>query len=597
MSSTERRNGGGGGDVGGYAAGGIGAVYLILGVCVWLGFRIGQLLGDPPRPMAGPLTLPIELVSGKLTPIPERGGIAAVVVCFVLVTASLVAFAAFMRRRKPKRSIDRAAAHMGRGRELGRLTRREVTQKATELGVTASPGLPLGRAIAGNTELLADWESSAVGLAGARVGKTTSIVVPWIMAAPGACLYTTNRRDVSDAVRGSRPGRHLLFDPQSIVGEKPAFYVDFLQDYVMSGPQGSEVKAQALANIFATATAPPDSRADRFFDPNGQKLLGHLLHAAALKGYALTKVYEWVVDERNMEAAKILTAEKFELSAKSVLAIINSPEKQRGGIFATAELCISWLTNRAAVEWLTPAPGRPKFDPAAFAASHDTIGLVSREGGGTLSALTTALTATICEAAEYLASRSPRGRLPVPMTCVLDEAANVCRWPALPDVYSHYGGRGIILISILQSWSQGVGVWGERALTAMWSAASVNLFLGGVREVKFLKELGELIGTYRVQQTSSSSSRNGRSTSYSETQEEILSTADLGAIPRGRALLLASGVRPTLVRTIPWWETKDAAAIKASIAQHDPTATSAAAETAAEAAEWDVAPAGAGWAA
>ena len=42
---------------------------------------------------------------------------------------------------------------------------------------------------------------------------------------------------------------------------------------------------------------------------------------------------------------------------------------------------------------------------------------------------------------------------------VLDEAANVCRWRDLPNLYSHYGSRGIILMTILQSWSQGVEVW------------------------------------------------------------------------------------------------------------------------------------------
>nr|WP_258374267.1 TraG/TraD/VirD4 family protein [Curtobacterium sp. MCBD17_032] len=43
-----------------------------------------------------------------------------------------------------------------------------------------------------------------------------------------------------------------------------------------------------------------------------------------------------------------------------------------------------------------------------------------------------------------------------PLLCILDEAANVCRWKDLPDLYSHYGSRGIPIMSIFQSWSQGV---------------------------------------------------------------------------------------------------------------------------------------------
>ena len=53
------------------------------------------------------------------------------------------------------------------------------------------------------------------------------------------------------------------------------------------------------------------------------------------------------------------------------------------------------------------------------------------------------LTVAVTEAAEGLAKRSPGGRLVVPLVAVLDEAANVCRWPELPNLYSHCGSRGI----------------------------------------------------------------------------------------------------------------------------------------------------------
>jgi hypothetical protein len=35
------------------------------------------------------------------------------------------------------------------------------------------------------------------------------------------------------------------------------------------------------------------------------------------------------------------------------------------------------------------------------------------------------------------------------MTGVPDEAANVCRWRELPNLYSHYGSRGVALMTIL----------------------------------------------------------------------------------------------------------------------------------------------------
>ena len=65
------------------------------------------------------------------------------------------------------------------------------------------------------------------------------------------------------------------------------------------------------------------------------------------------------------------------------------------------------------------------------------------------------------------------------MLGVLDEAANVCRWKELPNLYSHYGSRGIVLMTILQSWSQGVDVWGQSGMRKLWSAANVAVYGGG----------------------------------------------------------------------------------------------------------------------
>ncbi len=52
----------------------------------------------------------------------------------------------------------------------------------------------------------------------------------------------------------------------------------------------------------------------------------------------------------------------------------------------------------------------------------------------------------------------------------------------------------------------------------------------------------------------------------------MLDVADLGALPKGRAVVLASGARPTLARTLPWMDGPQAEAVRASIRAHDPAA-------------------------
>ncbi|WP_367734248.1 type IV secretory system conjugative DNA transfer family protein [Microbacterium sp. LMI1-1-1.1] len=218
---------------------------------------------------------------------------------------------------------------------------------------------------------------------------------------------------------------------------------------------------------------------------------------------------------------------------------------------------------------------RPQFDPHAFVRSSDTLYSLSKEGKGTAGPLVTALTAATVEAAEEYATTLPGGRLQTPMLGILDEAANVCRWHDLPDLYSHYGSRGIVLMTILQSWSQGVQVWGRDGMRKLWSASNVAIYGGGVKEPEFLNELSQMIGDYDRRTTSTSVGRGTRSTSHGVQRERTLDVADLGSLPRGRAVVLASGAPATLVETVPWMNGPHADALRASIAAHDPLKTSA----------------------
>jgi type IV secretory pathway TraG/TraD family ATPase VirD4 len=256
-----------------------------------------------------------------------------------------------------------------------------------------------------------------------------------------------------------------------------------------------------------------------------------------------------------------------------VMGHIREPEKQRAGVYGTARQMVSCLTDREVSQWVTPARDttvdtdpRPQFVPEEFVRGKGTLYSLSREGVGTAGPLVTALTVAVVEAAEKYATSQPGGRLATPLLGILDEAANVCRWKALPDQYSHYGSRGIILMTILQSWSQGVEVWSLEGMRKLWSASNVKIYGGGVSEVGYLDELSRLIGQYSYINVSRSHSKHGSSSSRQENKDEILSVADLTALPRLRAILLASGAPATMIETIPWMNGPHAQKVKDSLA-------------------------------
>ncbi|RII93742.1 hypothetical protein [Clavibacter californiensis] len=72
-------------------------------------------------------------------------------------------------------------------------------------------------------------------------------------------------------------------------------------------------------------------------------------------------------------------------------------------------------------------------------------------------------------------------------------------------------------------------------------------------------------------------SKGVRSTSTALKRESILEVAELVDLPRGRAVMLSSGIRAALLRTAPWFQgpKEQVAGIQASIAAHDPASQTA----------------------
>lgn len=549
-------------------------LYIALGVlavgcgAVYAATHLGAWLAGTPTPPADPWATLFGVLDGTVAWTPQ-----ATVVLVALTAGTfaglLVVLAARRRSRHGGSRVDDTARWLGRTHEITPITTGHASHTATRLGVDR-PGVRIGTAVATGKPVWGTWEDTHLDVWGPRTGKTTSRAIPAILDAPGAVLVTSNKRDVVDATRRPRgdAGQVWVFDPQGLADEPPAWWWNPLS-YVTD-----EVKAARLAEHFATGSRPPGARTDAFFDPAGQDVLAALLLAAAADHRPITEAYRWLSRPTDDTGVDILRDAGYPLTAEQLAGHIAAPDRQRGGVFGTAQQMASCLTNRQAALWVTPDSyeRRPQFDPHTFVAGPHTLYLLSKEGRGTAGPLTTALTVAVIEAAEDLARTSPAGRLPVPLLGVLDEAANVCRWKDLPELYSHFGSRGIVLMTILQSWSQGVDVWGDAGMRKLWSAANIAVYGGGVKDAEFLDMLSKLIGDYDKSTRSISTGRGHRSITEQLSRERIMDPADLAALPAGRAVVLASGARPTLIQTEPWMTGPHAEAVRQSLALHDPAA-------------------------
>lgn len=539
---------------------------------VWASIHLGWRIAGLGQPDGGLWTILFGVLSGDITWPPASTLIATSTLAIVGVLVAGVRTLSVRRRGKRSR-VDQSASYLGVRHDIEPLTKPAVTVKARRFGVDIStPGVPIGITVATREPLYGSWEDMHIDIWGPRTGKTTSRAVPAILAAPGSVLVTSNKRDIVDATRDLRAERGpvWVFDPQALAGEIPETWWWNPLSYVTD-----EVQAAKMADHFASGSRAPGARTDAFFDPAGQDLLAGLLLAAAVDHRPITDVYRWLTRPTDTTPMKLVNQAGYELTADQLAGVLYAPDKQRGGIYGTAQQMANCLTNRHIATWITPQgpdDRRRQLQAEDFVhADGGTLYSLSKEGTTTAGPLVTALTAAITEAAETLAAGSPGGRLATPLLGVLDEAANVCRWRDLPALYSHYGSRGIVLMTILQSWSQGVDVWGESGMRKLWSAANIAVYGGGVKERDFLDMLAATIGDYDKTTRSVTTGKGQRTTSHQLTRERILDPADLAALPPGRAIVIASGARPTLITTQPWMVGPHADAIRASLTNHDPS--------------------------
>ncbi|WP_433603737.1 type IV secretory system conjugative DNA transfer family protein (plasmid) [Nocardia sp. CA-135953] len=521
--------------------------------------------------------------------------------------------------RRPKlqrQPIDERAQYMGRGKALQPLTAQTVAKAAKRLDVKfpnapvaekhdvpLRSGVSIGMPVIGGDLLFASYEDLHVDIWGPRQGKSTSRVIPAVLEAPGSVLTTSNKSDVVAATMAMRSevGPCFVFDPQRIAGQTEPWSWDPLS-YVIAPEQrpklpqpkaqlhavsdgvfvdepddigdrdveiplvwGAEQRAAQLAAHFADGDDGEDARKDAFFDPAGEELLAQLLLAAALADRPISQVWEWLTNETNTEPARILDLAGHHLASKGLFGEFNADPKQRSGVFGTARKMARILKSPELRPWIEHGGNRRRFDHREFARSDSsTLYLLSMEGAGSAGPILNALTAAVLECSIQRAAVYG-GRLPTPLLAVLDEAANVVRWRDLPAKYSHFGSRGIVVLTVLQSWAQGARCWGESGMKALWGAAGVRVLGSGLDDVAFLRDRAEAVGPHNELTGTVSHSSSGRSVSRSLTERQTLTVSDIQSLPRGRMIVFGSGFPAVLVAAVPYWDRPYGARVKADI--------------------------------
>ncbi|WP_327731436.1 TraM recognition domain-containing protein [Streptomyces sp. NBC_00487] len=497
---------------------------------------------------------------------------ARVIPVTVMIALVLTAAVVWSRHKNSGSGRKKKIAGMAKAKDIEPLMARAITAKARSLRPSlkdakhidaADTGILLGNLQGSRHEVRMGYEDVAVAIMAPRSGKTTSLAIPSILAAPGPVLLTSNKA-AGDAYTATldarqRTGRTWSMDPQQIAhAEREMWWNPLADARTLDG-------AGRLAGHFLAASVDASQQGD-FWSKAGSNILSQLFLAAALDERPITDVMQWLAFPADRTPLDILRDHQFTAVAAQLKGTVEGPPETRDGIYETARQYAAALLNSDIAVWVTPQKDVPEFRPSEFVSSTDTLYLLSKDGGGGASALIAACADSVMRAATAQAERAG-GRLDPPMLAILDEAANVCKISDLPDLYSHLGSRGIIPITILQSYRQGQKVWGDAGMDAMWSASTVKVIGSGIDDPDFADKLSRLIGDHDVETTSTSISDSGKSTSVSMRQERILPADAIRALPKGTALCFATGMRAAMLDLRPWYAEPDADALTAASAR------------------------------
>ena len=209
-----------------------------------------------------------------------------------------------------------------------------------------------------------------------RSGKTSSLLIPSVLCAPGPVVTTSTKPDVLRATTRTRStvGRCLVFDPTGTVTDTPGTTAIRWSPLQVCGTwDGALRMAGALvATSRLVIGAGAAFGGDHHWHERAGALLATLMLAAAHDGASMGTVLSWVDRRQALPARNILASLPVPgapLAADLLEGIAATDERELSGIWSTASGTLAGYRSAAALE----ATRDPDFDAAAFCRSADML--------------------------------------------------------------------------------------------------------------------------------------------------------------------------------------------------------------------------------
>jgi type IV secretory pathway TraG/TraD family ATPase VirD4 len=414
--------------------------------------------------------------------------------------------------------------------------------------------------------VIADRESAVMVLGPPRSGKTSAVMIPALLGAPGPAISTSTKPDVMKATLRARAelGEVWLFDPAGENTELPERVRSLRWSPVAAAASWDQALIMARAMAACTRVGSGTTNENHWTE-RAAALLAPMLYAAHLTDRPIEEVLRWTLRGDLAPALEALADNAAHIAADVLIGIQQTDGRERSSIFsATAGVLAAYNADATRA-----TAANPNFDPDRFASSVDTIYITAPEHK---QALCAPLIVGLLEQVRHAVYRHAQNQTARPtMLWALDEVANIAPIHDLPALVSQAGGQNLQVMIGLQDLSQARTRWGDAAADGFMSLFQTRMVLDGIADSRTLESISLALGEYDRELVSTSTGTNendewftplghNESVSYQTHRQRTLVPGEIAQLPDGHGLLLR-GASWGLIELTPWYESEPWASI------------------------------------
>jgi type IV secretion system protein VirD4 len=413
-------------------------------------------------------------------------------------------------------------------------------------------GIPLGHYR--GRELVGEPNASLALCGPSQVGKSLAAVVRAILKWDGCMVVLSIKEELLRYTLHARKqrGEVKIFDPTGQTGYRTNTWSP-----VAASQTWTQARAVA-AGLLQIGTEADRNDREPHWRRTAARYLAPLLLAANESGQSMRTVLSWIDLFERKDLRTILQSSpdpEAPYALENLESLWKTDARYQGSVIGTLSTALDAWQEPSVAEATTLVDITPEW----LCEGSNTLYIVAPASQQRrLQNLFGGLLVHMIDGALGIAQQAPTGRLSPPLLCALDEICNAAPLPTLGEYASSGAGQGVLLLSVIQDYSQAIDTWGRERAATILSNHRAKLFWSGIADPSTFEYVDRLLGREeRERQSQTRQAYGGTSTTHATELRPLAPPHRLRQAKFGTALLVYGQLPPVWTEQRLLFEDRD----------------------------------------